>query len=104
MPRLRQGRYDSLEARIAPSALLPSATSTARRRASRPTRRAAASSAANSTSTRVDRAMARSTRVLVEFAADDAAARRVGRDALRRAVLVADGSSALGAIRASRLS
>jgi Zn-dependent protease with chaperone function len=50
------------------------------------------------------RAMARSTRVLVEFAADDAAARRVGRDALRRAVLVADGSSALGAIRASRLS
>jgi Zn-dependent protease with chaperone function len=50
------------------------------------------------------RAMARSTRVLVEFAADDAAARRVGRDALRRAVLVADGTSALGAIRASRLS
>ncbi|WP_065959703.1 M56 family metallopeptidase [Curtobacterium sp. UCD-KPL2560] len=49
------------------------------------------------------RAMARSTRVLVEFAADDAAARRVGRDALRRAVLVADGTSALGAIRASRL-
>ncbi|MEG8037420.1 hypothetical protein QP157_19525 [Sphingomonas sp. LR61] len=48
--------------------------------------------------------MARSTRVLVEFAADDAAARRVGRDALRRAVLVADESSALGAIRASRLS
>lgn len=50
------------------------------------------------------RAMARSTRVLVEFAADDAAARRVGRDALRRAVLVADETSALGAIRASRLS
>ena len=49
------------------------------------------------------RAMARSTRVLVEFAADDAAARRVGRDALRRAVLVADGTSALGAVRASRL-
>lgn len=49
------------------------------------------------------RAMARSTRVLVEFAADDAAARRVGRDALRRAVLVADGTSALGAIRASRM-
>lgn len=50
------------------------------------------------------RAMARSTRVLVEFAADDAAARRVGRDALRRAVLVADGTGALGAVRASRLS
>lgn len=50
------------------------------------------------------RAMARSTRVLVEFAADDAAARRMGRDAVRRAVLVADGGSALGAIRASRLS
>jgi hypothetical protein len=49
------------------------------------------------------RAMARSTRVLVEFAADDAAARRVGRDALHRAVLVADGTSALGAVRASRL-
>jgi len=49
------------------------------------------------------RAMARSTRVLVEFAADDEAARRVGRDALRRAVLVADGTSALGAIRVSRL-
>jgi Zn-dependent protease with chaperone function len=49
------------------------------------------------------RAMARSTRVLVEFAADDAAARRVGRDALRRAVLVADETGALGAIRASRL-
>ena len=49
------------------------------------------------------RAMARSTRVLVEFAADDAAARRVGRDALRRAVLVADGTSALGVVRASRL-
>lgn len=49
------------------------------------------------------RAMARSTRVLVEFAADDAAVRRVGRDALRRAVLVADGTSALGAVRASRL-
>lgn len=50
------------------------------------------------------RAMARSTRVLVEFAADDAAARRVGRDALRRAVLVADATGALAAIRASRLS
>lgn len=50
------------------------------------------------------RAMARATRVLVEFAADDAAARRVGRDALRRALLVADETSALGAIRASRLS
>ena len=50
------------------------------------------------------RAMARSTRVLVEFAADDAAARRVGRDALRRAVLVADETGALAAIRASRLS
>ncbi|WP_242090679.1 M56 family metallopeptidase [Curtobacterium sp. DN_7.5] len=49
------------------------------------------------------RAMARSTRVLVEFAADDAAARRLGRDAVRRAVLVADGTSALGVIRASRL-
>jgi len=49
------------------------------------------------------RAMARSTRVLVEFAADDAAARRVGRDALRRAVLVADETGALGAVRASRL-
>ena len=49
------------------------------------------------------RAMARSTRVLVEFAADDAAARRVGRDALRRAVLVADGTGALGVLRASRL-
>jgi Zn-dependent protease with chaperone function len=50
------------------------------------------------------RAMARSTRVLVEFAADDAAARRIGRDAVRRAVLVADATSALAAIRASRLS
>ncbi|OII38291.1 hypothetical protein BIU98_14665 [Curtobacterium sp. MMLR14_010] len=50
------------------------------------------------------RAMARSTRVLVEFAADDAAARRTGRDAVRRAVLVADATSALAAIRASRLS
>ncbi|ROS74968.1 Zn-dependent protease with chaperone function [Curtobacterium sp. PhB130] len=49
------------------------------------------------------RAMARSTRVLVEFAADDAAARRIGRDAVRRAVLVADETSALAAIRASRL-
>lgn len=49
------------------------------------------------------RAMARSTRVLVEFAADDAAARRLGRDAVRRAVLVADGTSALGVVRASRL-
>lgn len=49
------------------------------------------------------RAMARSTRVLVEFAADDAAARRVGPDALRRAVLVADATGALGAVRASRL-
>ncbi|WP_144764524.1 M56 family metallopeptidase [Curtobacterium sp. 9128] len=49
------------------------------------------------------RAMARSTRVLVEFAADDAAARRVGRDAVRRAVLVADATSALAVIRASRL-
>ncbi|OIH98154.1 M56 family metallopeptidase [Curtobacterium sp. MCBA15_001] len=49
------------------------------------------------------RAMARSTRVLVEFAADDAAARRVGREAVRRAVLVADATSALAAIRASRL-
>ena len=29
--------------------------------------------------------------------------RRVGRDALRRAVLVADGTSALGVVRASRL-
>ncbi|MGU3411013.1 M56 family metallopeptidase [Microbacterium sp. M1A1_1b] len=50
------------------------------------------------------RAMARSTRVLVEFAADDAAARRIGRDAVRRAVLVADATSALAVIRASRLS
>jgi Zn-dependent protease with chaperone function len=50
------------------------------------------------------RAMARSTRVLVEFAADDAAARRIGRDAVRRAVLVADETSALAVIRASRLS
>jgi Zn-dependent protease with chaperone function len=49
------------------------------------------------------RAMARSTRVLVEFAADDAAARRVGRDAVRRAVVAADATSALTAIRASRL-
>lgn len=49
------------------------------------------------------RAMARSTRVLVEFAADDAAARRTGRDAVRRAVLVADETSALAVIRASRL-
>ncbi|OEI69294.1 hypothetical protein Cus16_1134 [Curtobacterium sp. ER1/6] len=57
--RARGGRQPSREARIAPSALVPSATSTARRRASRPTRRAAASSAANSTSTRVERAMAR---------------------------------------------
>jgi Zn-dependent protease with chaperone function len=50
------------------------------------------------------RAMARSTRVLVEFAADDAAVRRIGRDAVRRAVLVADATSALAVIRASRLS
>ncbi|MBT2501442.1 M56 family metallopeptidase [Curtobacterium sp. ISL-83] len=49
------------------------------------------------------RAMARSTRVLVEFAADDAAARRVSRDAVRRALLVADETSALAVIRASRL-
>jgi Zn-dependent protease with chaperone function len=49
------------------------------------------------------RAMARSTRVLVELAADDAAARRVGRDAVRRAVLAADDTSALARVRASRL-
>ena len=49
------------------------------------------------------RAMARSTRVLVELAADDAAARRVGRDALRRAVLAADAESALAKVRAARL-
>jgi hypothetical protein len=49
------------------------------------------------------RAMARSTRVLVELAADDVAARRVGRDALRRAVTTADASGALGVLRASRL-
>jgi hypothetical protein len=49
------------------------------------------------------RAMARSTRVLVEFAADDAAARRVGAEALARAVLAADPASALSAVRVARL-
>ncbi|KQO62863.1 M56 family metallopeptidase [Curtobacterium sp. Leaf261] len=49
------------------------------------------------------RAMARSSRVLVEFAADDAAARRVGADALARAVRAADPDSALSAVRIARL-
>ncbi|MFZ7088341.1 M48 family metalloprotease [Curtobacterium sp. RRHDQ10] len=49
------------------------------------------------------RAMARSTRVLVEFAADDAAARRTGADVVARAVLAADSASALTRVRVARL-
>jgi hypothetical protein len=49
------------------------------------------------------RAMARSTRVLVELAADDDAVRRVGRDALSRAIQAADDGSALGRVRVARL-
>jgi Zn-dependent protease with chaperone function len=53
------------------------------------------------------RAMARSTRVLVEFAADDAAARRLGTDVVASAVLAAEAAehagSALARVRVARL-